>query len=29
MVDGGVEREGGWIENSRRRCRKKGKLDRE
>ena len=29
MVDGGVEREGGWIENSRGRCRKKGRLDRE
>ena len=29
MVEGGVEREGGWVENSRGRCRKKGRLDGE
>ena len=28
MVEGGVGRKGGWMENSRGRCRKKGRLDR-
>ena len=29
IVEGGVGRKGSWIENSRGRCWKKGKLDRE